>query len=129
MKPKSPSIKYPYSNVIVERVHQVVGYILRTHEIKDYAFYEIDPWGIILQDIAWEIRSTYHTTTQESPGQLVFSIDMFFNIPYTPEWNSIDERKQSLINKSNQAKNKSQLDHDYEFNDQVLIYREDIPQA
>ena len=100
--------------------------MLRTHELKDHTFDEIDPWGPILQDIAWAIRSTYHTTTQASPGQLVFGRDMLFNIPYTPDWDGIKTRKQSLINKSNQAENKNRVDHDYEVNDQVLIYRDGI---
>ena len=62
-KSKSISIKYPQSNAIVERVHQVMGDILRTHELNEHNFDMIDPWGPILQYISWVIRSTYHTTT------------------------------------------------------------------
>ena len=51
---------------------------------------------------------------------------MLFSIPYTPDWDSIEERKQSLINKNKQAENKSWVDHVYEVNNQVLIYRDGI---
>ena len=67
--------------------------MIRTHEVKDHTFDEIDPWGTILQDIAWAIWSTYHTTTQASPGQLVFGRYMLFNITYAPDWDGIKERK------------------------------------
>ena len=52
VKPKPTSINNPQSNAIVERVHQVVEYMLRTHDLKDHTFDEIDPWGPILQNIA-----------------------------------------------------------------------------
>ena len=75
--------------------------MLRKYELKDHNFDEIDLWDPILHNITWEIRITYHTTTQVSPDQLAFGIDVFFNITYTPDSDGIEERKQSLINRSN----------------------------
>ena len=34
----------PQANAIVERVHQVVGNIVRTFELQDNYLYEDDPW-------------------------------------------------------------------------------------
>ena len=48
---------------------------------------------VSLHNISWEMCNTYHTTTQVSPGQLVFGRDMIFNIPYIPDWDGIEERK------------------------------------
>ena len=123
VKPKPTSIKNSQSNVIVEWVHQVMGDIICMHDLKDYTFDEINPCGPILYNTASEICSTYHTTTQSSPGQLVFGRNTLFNILYTPDWGGIEEIIQSLINKSNQAKNKKYGDHKYKVNYQVLIQR------
>ena len=69
VKPKHTSITpHPQSNVIVKNIHQVVGYILRTHALKDHTFDEIDPWGSILRNIDCKSCSTYHTTNQASSG-------------------------------------------------------------
>ena len=96
--------------------------MIRTHELTDHIFDEINPYGQILQDIC----ISYCTTTHVSPGQLVFVRDMLFNIPYTPDWDRIEERKKSLINKSNTSEDKSQVNNEYEVNDQILICREGI---
>jgi hypothetical protein len=112
VKPKPTSIKNPQSNAIVERVHQVVGDMLRTHDLNEYDFDEIDPWGPILQDVAYAIRATHHTTTKASPCQLVFGRDMLFNITYTPNWENITAQKQKEIIKNNNAENKRRVDHD-----------------
>ena len=121
IKPKPTSIKKNQSNAIVERVHQVVGDMLRTHDLNNNDFDELDPWGSILQDIAWAIRSTHHTTNKASPGQLVFGRDMLFNIPYVPNWENIRAQKQLLTNKNTITENKKRISHDYAVNDNVLI--------
>ena len=97
--------------------------MLRTHELKDHTFDEIDTWGPIRQDIIWEVSSTYHITVHTSPGRFIFGRDMLFNIPCTLDWDGNQERKQRLIHKSNQAVSKSRVDHDYEVNAHFLIYR------
>ena len=96
----------------------------RTYNLKEYTFDELDPWGPVLNEIAWAIRSTYHTTTKASPGQLVFGRDMIFSLPYSPNWDKITEQKQININKSNQAENKNCTEYDYVISDKILIYRD-----
>ena len=73
--------------------------MLRTHDVNNHDFDELDPWGSILQDIAWAIRSIYHTTNKASPGKLVFGREMMFN-PYIPNWENIRAHKQLLTNKN-----------------------------
>ena len=63
--------------------------------------------------------STYHAITKATPCQLLFRIDMLFNIKYTSNWDEIKEQKQSSINKSKQAVNKKRLEHDYEIDNNV----------
>jgi hypothetical protein len=69
---------------------------------------EYDPFDYFLQSTAWDIRSTYHTTLQATPCQLVFGRDMIHNIAFRANWDQIQKRKQDITNKSNQKENKSQ---------------------
>jgi hypothetical protein len=52
-------------------------------------------------------RSTYHTTLQATPCQLVFGRDMIHNIAFKSNWDLIQKRNQDIINTSNQKENKS----------------------
>ena len=108
----------------MERVQQVVGDMLRTKDLKEHDFDPINPWGKILNEVAWAIRSTHHTTNRASPGQLVFGRDMIFNTPYHADWDEIARNKQKIINKSNVAENAKRLEYDYEIDDEVLIVRD-----
>jgi hypothetical protein len=67
------------------------------------------------------IRSTYHTTLQATPCQLVFGRDMIHNIAFRANWDQIQKRKQDIINKSNQKENKSRIPYEYKVGDQVLL--------
>jgi hypothetical protein len=69
------------------------------------------------------IRSTYHTTLQATPCQLVFGRDMIHNIAFRANWDQIQKRSQYIINRSNQKENKiySQIPYEYKVGDQVLL--------
>jgi hypothetical protein len=69
------------------------------------------------------IRSTYHTTLQATPCQLVFGRDMIHNIAFRANWDQIQKRNQDIINKSNQKQNKdnSQIPYEYKVGDQLLL--------
>ena len=60
------------ANSILERVHQVLGNMLRTKNLQEYDFDDMDPWSELLGSLAWAIHSTHHTTLQATLGQLVF---------------------------------------------------------
>jgi hypothetical protein len=65
------------------------------------------------------IRSTYHTTLQATPCQLVFGRDMIQNIFFRANWYQIQKRKQDIINNYNQKENKSQIPYESKVGDQV----------
>jgi hypothetical protein len=69
------------------------------------------------------VRSTYHTTLQATPWQLVFGRDMIHNIALRANWGQIQKRKQEIINKSNQKENKkeSQIPYEYKVGDQAVL--------
>ena len=93
VKFKPTIIDNPQSNAIVERVHQIVGNMLHAHNLNEYDFDEIDPWGLILNDVVYPIRTTHLTSTKASPSQLLFGKDMLFNITHTTNWENITPQK------------------------------------
>ena len=82
---------------------------------------EDNPFDYFLQSTAWAIRSTYHTTLQATPCQLVFGRDMIHNIAFKANWDRIQKRKQDIINKSNKKENKNRIHYEYKVGDQVLL--------
>jgi hypothetical protein len=84
---------------------------------------EDNPWKAILSATAFAIRSTYHTTLQSTPGQLVFGKDMILNIKHEANWEFIRARKQKIIEKNNKAENAKRIPHTYAVGDQVLLRR------
>ena len=123
VKAKPITVRNPQANAIVERIHQVIGNMVRTFELEENYLDEDDPWKGILSATAFAVRSTYHTTLKKSPGQLVFGRDMIFNIQHKANWDLIRQRKQKLINKNNQQENKTRIPHTYSVGDQVLLRR------
>jgi hypothetical protein len=83
------TVRNPQANAIVERVHQVIGNIIRTFELESNYLDEKDPWKGILSATAFAVRSTFHTTLRNTPGQLVLGRDMIFNIKHEANWEFI----------------------------------------
>jgi hypothetical protein len=73
----------------VERVHQVIGNIVRTYELENNNLDDNDPWKGIQSATAFAVRSTFHTTLQNTPGQLAFGRDMILNFKHEANWEYI----------------------------------------
>ena len=125
IKSKPITVRNPQANAIIERVHQVIANMIRTFELESTYMDKEDPWSGILAATAYAVRSTYHTTLQASPGQLVFGRDMIFNIKHVANWKLITYRKQKLINSNNERENKRRIAHEYNVGDKVLLVRHD----
>jgi hypothetical protein len=101
---------HPQANAIIERVHKIVNYRLRSFDLENnhenLETIDNNPFDYFLQSTAWAVRSTYHTTPQETPCQHVFGRDMIHNIAFRENWDQIQKRKQDIINNSNQKENK-----------------------
>ena len=123
IKGKPITVRNPQANAIVERVHQVIGNIIRTFELENNYLDDEDPWKGVLSATAFAVRSTFHTTLRQSPGQLVFGRDMIFNIKHVANWEYIRKRKQQIIDKNNQRENARRVKHVYSVGDQVLLKR------
>ena len=120
---KPITVRNPQANAIVERVHQVIGNIIRTFELENNYLDEGDPWKGILSATAFAVRSTFHTTLRNTPGQLVFGRDMILNVKHEANWEYIRARKQKIIQKNNKAENATRVPHTYAIGDKVLLKR------
>ncbi len=80
IKCKPTTIKNPQANAILERVHQVLGQMLRTAEINIANSVTPNDVNVFLDNAAWAICSTYHTVLKASPGAAIFGWDMLFEI-------------------------------------------------
>ena len=112
----------PQSNAIIERIHQVVGDMIRTRDVRGKD--DIDPdfgWSGVLSAIRHAVRSLVHTTTRATPTQLVFGRDALLNVSFLADWQCIKERKQNLILQNDKRENKTRKDHTYKVGDKVMI--------
>ena len=89
IKPTATSVKNPQANAAVERIHQVVGNMMRTKELKTHIFDYVNPWGSILSSVAWAVRSSYHSVLQADPAQLLLGSDMVVNLKFAADWHAI----------------------------------------
>ena len=61
IKKKGISPRNPQANAILERIHQVIGNMIKTFKIYDREdLEEQDPWSGILSAIMFGVRATYH---------------------------------------------------------------------
>jgi hypothetical protein len=104
-------------------VHQIIGNIIRIFELENNYLDDNDPSKGILSATAFAVRSTFHTTLQHTPGQLVFGHDMILNVKHKANWEYIRAQKQNIIIKNNKAENAKRTPHTYNVGDKVLIKR------
>ncbi len=82
VKPKPTSVKNPQANAILERIHGVLGNILRTSDLDMAESVKASDIDVFLSDAAWTVHSTYHTVLKAFPGAAIFGQDMLFDIPF-----------------------------------------------
>jgi hypothetical protein len=123
VKAKPITVRNPQANAIVERVHQVIGNIICTVELENNYLDDNDPWKGILSVTAFAVRSTFHTTLQNTPGLLLFGRDMILNVKHEANCEYICARKQNIIIKNNKAENAKRIPHTYNIGDKVILTR------
>jgi hypothetical protein len=72
IKFKPTTVKNPQENAVLERLHQVIGQMLRTSEIDMADSVSPDDVKVFLGNAARASRSTCHTVPKASPGTAVF---------------------------------------------------------
>ena len=97
--------------------------LVLTYDPQNNFLDEDDPWSGILADTDFSVRSTYDTTLQATPDQLVLGRDMILNTPIMAKWGSIRLRKQKIIDQNNQLENKNRKPHTYIIQDKLLVHK------
>ena len=85
IKIKSDSSRNPQVNSTVDRIHQVIGNLVRTYDPHGIYVDEADPWMGILAASTFAVRSKYHRNQGKIPGQLLFGRDMILPINNTAD--------------------------------------------
>ena len=93
LKRKPTSIKNPQANAVLERIHAVVTNMMRTSGLDSCDAITPQIIDDFLLNVAWAIRSTYHTVLKTTPGAAVFGRDMLFDIPFLVDWTKIGRRR------------------------------------
>jgi hypothetical protein len=86
--------------------------MIHTFEVENQPIDESDP--------AWAVCSTYHTTLQSTPGQLVFGRDMIWDTAHGADWQCIKQRKQIFLNKNNIRENEKRIDYNYAVGESIM---------
>ena len=87
LKRKPITTRNPQSNAIIEQIHQTIRNTIRTFDVSNIV--NNNPWSGILAVNMFSVRTTYHTTLQASPMQLVFGRDIILNIKHVANWEHI----------------------------------------
>ena len=93
------------ANYTLERIHQVIVNLVHTSDLNNNCLDADDPQSGILAATVSAVRSTYHTTLQATPAQLMFGHDTILNNPFFTDWEAIRIPKQKLIDKNNKNEN------------------------
>ncbi|POM79318.1 Retrovirus Polyprotein [Phytophthora palmivora] len=117
VKSKPTTVKTPQANAVLERVHQVIGNMVRTNRLDQQL------WTEVLPSVAFAIRATVHTTLCASPAQLVFQRDMIADTVFTAHWATIYSRQQRQTRRENERENRARLNHSYKVGDLVLLLK------
>ena len=126
IKRKATSVKNPQSNAILERIHGVLGNMLRTSGLDMSDDLSPETVDDFLVNAAWAVRSTYHTVLQATPGAAIFGRDMLFDIPFLADWCEIGKRRQQLVDRDTISKNNKRVDFDYKVGDKVTLKKDGI---
>ncbi len=113
------TVKNPQANAIVERMHRVLGDMLRVQLTTKHKNENV------IKDLtsaaAYGIRATVHGVTRYSPAQLVYSKDMILQTNMIADVELVRQRRQAAIAINNARENKRRIAHKYQAGDKVLI--------
>jgi hypothetical protein len=125
IKDAPTSSRNPQANAICERMHQMVGIVLRTFLHSELSRDVTKAKNFIDEALSIATHAMHtgiHTTLGSSPGNLVFN-DLFLNIPLIADWHAITQNCEHLINKNLMHENCKQKCYDYVPNQKVLKKR------
>ena len=82
-------------NVILEWIHQALGNLGDTYNLKETHIDEDDLWSAILVAAVFEIRFTVNRLKSYSMGQLIFGNDIILPIKHIVNWELMRQQNQT----------------------------------
>ena len=119
IKPEPITVKNPTANAIVERMHQVLGNMLRAQLVKTYG--QEDVVAELTSAAAFGIRASMHGTNKATPAQLVYGKDLILRTQMETNLELIRSRREAAIHQNNRRENKRRIPYKYKAGDKVLI--------
>jgi len=119
INPVPITIKNPRANAIVERMHRVLGDMLRIQLTQRHK--NDNPLRDMLSAAAYGIRATVHGVTRYSPSQLVYGKDMILRTDVEASIHLARQRREVAIEQNNARENRRRIAHNYIQGDKVLI--------
>jgi len=118
IRPVPITAKNPRANAIVERMHRVLGDMLRVQLVKYHE--KDDPIKDLTSAAAYAMRATVRVT-KCTPSQLVFAKDVILRTTMEANVKLARQRREAAISQNNARKNRSRVAHNYKKGDWVLI--------
>ena len=75
----------------------------------------------MLANTVYALRTAVHTTLQSSSAAIAFGRDMIFNVPFIADLQTMQYRKQRLVDKSSAREHAKRIDYNYQIGQQVLV--------
>ncbi len=119
IQPTPITVRNPRGNAIVERMHKVLGDMLRCQLTTRHP--HDDPVADMLTAAAYGIRSTVHGTTRYTPGQMIFSRDMILRTHMEADMELIRLRRRKAVEVNNARENRRRIAYQYKPGDKVLL--------
>ena len=111
--------KNPRANAIIERMHSVLGDMLRVQIASKHP--KEDPIHEMTSAAAYAIRATVHGVTKYTPSQLVYNRDLILRTKMQANVEMARQRREAAISINNARENKRRIAHNYKKGDKILI--------
>jgi len=119
INPAPIAAKNPRANAVVERVHGVLGDMLRVQLVKHHE--KDDPIKDLTSAAAYAMRATVHGVTKHTPSQLVFAKDMILRTTMEANVELARRRREVAVSQNNERENKKRIAHNCKKGDWALV--------
>jgi len=119
IRPVPITAKNPRANAIVERMHRVLGDMLKVQSVKCHE--KDDLIKDLTSAAAYAMRAAVHRVTKCIPSQLVFAKDMILRTTVEASVELARQRREAAISRNNARENRSRIAYNYKKGHSVLI--------
>eukprot|EP00957_Ditylum_brightwellii_P123662 9427674-Ditylum_brightwellii.AAC.1 len=93
LKKRPITARNPKANSIIERIHHIVGNMIKSFEAHNIEIGEKDLWPRILSAVRFATRVMVPTIMQVTPMQIVVGREVILIVHHETNWKFLKERK------------------------------------